>query len=223
MGPSHTARSFLAQRRAAPTSIEDFDRDVPAISRNVCHNMRGVPIDAYTGRTHRLFEAIAKRHLPVTTIGIGDGGNEIGMGAIPWESLREAITVGPAGRVACRIATNYTLLGGISDWAAYALAFAVCRLRGESSCAAGHDEQALGTLIETLVREAGAVDGVTAQREASVDGLPLETYLQVFAGIRDLFGYGGAERRPTGQYHHETATKKRVDLPSRPVAQLVCS
>lgn len=192
VGPSHTPRSFLAQRRAAPTSLDEFDRDVPAASRNVCHNMRGVPIDAYTGRTHRLFEAIAERYLPVTTIGIGDGGNEIGMGTIPWELLRGAITVGPAGIVACRVATDFTVLGGISDWAAYALAFAVCRLRGEASAASTHNEQSVRVLIEALVRDAGAVDGVTGRRELSVDGLPLETYLQVFSGIRDLFA--GAAR-----------------------------
>jgi D-glutamate cyclase len=190
VGPSHTPRSFLAQRRAAPTSLEEFERDVPAASRNVCHNMRGVPIDAYTGRIHRLFEAVAERYLPVTTIGIGDGGNEIGMGTIPWELLRGAITVGPAGIVACRVATDFTVLGGISDWAAYALAFALCRLRGESSAAAANDEQAVRVLIEALVRDAGAVDGVTGRHEPSVDGLPLETYLQVFAGIRDLFASG---------------------------------
>ena len=130
VGPSHTIRSFLAQRRAGPTPREEFDRDVPPASRDVCHNMRGQPIDLHTARTHRLFEAVAERRLSVTTIGIGDGGNEIGMGTIPWERLRSAINLGPGGRIACRISTDYTLLAGISDWAAYALALAICRLRG---------------------------------------------------------------------------------------------
>ena len=35
--------------------------------------------------------------------------------------------------------------------------------------------------------EGGAVDGVTGRHEATVDGLPLETYLQVYAGIREIF------------------------------------
>jgi hypothetical protein len=43
-------------------------------------------------------------------------------------------------------------------------------------------------LIETLVREGGAVDGVSRRREATVDGLPLETYLQILAGVRQLCG-----------------------------------
>ena len=37
-----------------------------------------------------------------------------------------------------------------------------------------------------IVRETTAVDGVTRLREATVDGLPLETYLQILAGLRRL-------------------------------------
>jgi len=192
VGPSHTHESFLMQRRNGPIPLDDFQRDVPPESRDVCHNMRGTPIDALTGRAHRLFDLRGEHRQAVTTIGIGDGGNEIGMGSIPWEALRSAVTVGPAGRVACRVATDHTLLAGVSDWASYALACSVLRLRGITGCPPGWDEAGQRALIEALVRDAGAVDGVTARREASVDGLPLETYLQVFSGIRALaFGEPG--------------------------------
>lgn len=183
VGPSHTERSLQAQRRTNATPASEFQREVPPASRDVCHNMRGVAIDVWTARAHRLFEVVAERDLPITTIGIGDGGNEIGMGAIPWEILRSAITVGPAALVPCRIATDYTILAGVSDWGAYALALALCRLRGLAEAARWTMEE-LRELIERLVGDAGLVDGVTGRREASVDGLPLATYLQVFAGIR---------------------------------------
>ncbi len=184
VGPSHTEGSLLAQHRAAAAPFVEFERDVPSASRDLCHNMRGVPIDAWTARAHRLFEIIEERKLPITTVGIADGGNEIGMGAIPWEILRSAITVGPAALVPCRIATDYTILAGVSDWGAYALALAVCRLRADAVAPANGNEEELRELIERLVRDAGLVDGVTGRREATVDGLPLETYLQVFSGIR---------------------------------------
>jgi len=188
VGPSHTSRSFLAQRREGAPPIDEFHSDLPAESRDVCHNMRGMPIDACTGRIHRLFEAVSDRSSGVTTIGVGDGGNEIGMGAIPWETLRSAITIGPGGRVACRVSTDYTLLAGVSDWAAFALAGTFGRLRGTTSEVCDLDERNLRALVEALVRDAGAVDGVTGRREPTVDGLPLETYLQVFTGIRTLCG-----------------------------------
>jgi D-glutamate cyclase len=185
VGPSHTERSFLAQKRNAQPPLADFESAVPTASSDVCHNMRGNSIDAWTGRAHRLFELIAERHPHVTTIGIGDGGNEIGMGTVPWETLRQAITVGPGGLVPCRITTDFTLLAGVSDWAAYALALAMIPLRG-ATIPNSWDESCLRALIERLVRDAGAVDGVTGRPEATVDGLPLETYLQVFSGIREL-------------------------------------
>ena len=50
------------------------------------------------------------------------------------------------------------------------------------------DVESQRKLIETLVSEAGAVDGVTGLMEPTVDGLPLITYLQTLSGIRALLG-----------------------------------
>ena len=186
VGPSHTPLSVAAQRRTGESPVAEFERDVPAAEHDVCHNMRGLSIDAHTAPIHWLFDAISQKGLPITTIGVGDGGNEIGMGSIPWETLRQAIAVGPADRVACRVATTHTVLAGVSDWGAQALALAVPVLCGHARSAPDCTPAALGELIEALVTKGGAVDGVTGRNEPTVDGLPLETYLQVFAGIRDL-------------------------------------
>ena len=80
---------------------------------------------------------IAERRLSVTTIGIGDGGNEIGMGSIPWEILRSAITVGPAALVPCRTATDFTLLAGVSDRAGDALAACLLPIEKRQESASG--------------------------------------------------------------------------------------
>ncbi|MEK6239639.1 MAG: DUF4392 domain-containing protein, partial [Planctomycetales bacterium] len=187
-GPSHTITSLKAQDRNGPPPIEDFDALVPRDRRDLCHNMSGRPIHDRTANTHRLFEWIEQRGLPIHTIGVGDGGNEIGMGSIPWESLRAAVAVGPGGRVACRIGADWTLTAGVSNWGAYALAASVCGLRGRLDALASLNCDAQRLLIETLVREAGAVDGITMRREPTVDGLPLGEYLRILAGIRAAFG-----------------------------------
>ena len=49
VGPGHTRTSLLAQRRAGLVPLADFENAVPEFSRDACHNMRGVPIDAWTG------------------------------------------------------------------------------------------------------------------------------------------------------------------------------
>ena len=183
-GPSHTLESITAQGADAKT-IAMFEAEVPAQHRDACHNMRGIDITPFTAKTHRLFEHYAKQR-GVTTIGIGDGGNELGMGSIPWEDLRAAIPFGPAGQIACRIATDHLLVCGVSNWGGYGLALALARLRGETQRLAAATAQEERAMIEHVVRETAAVDGVTRLREATVDGLPLETYLQILAGLRRL-------------------------------------
>jgi hypothetical protein len=170
---------------AADELVDEFSRAVPAEHRNACHNMRGEIIDAYTAKTHLLFEAAGRRrHL--TTIGIGDGGNEIGMGSIPWWVLRQSIAQGPSARVACRIATQHLIVAGVSNWGAYALALAVAALRGVRRAMSPGDPDDVHSLLHVLVEQAGCVDGVTRRREPTVDGLPSRVYLQVLEEMRGL-------------------------------------
>ena len=187
-GPSHTSQSLSLQTRGGLAPSAEFEREVPLEHRDRCHNMRGVPIDAFTAPTHRLFEAVAASRRDVKTIGIADGGNEIGMGAVPWEVLRQAITRGPAGQIACRIATDYLILAGISNWGAYALAAATVALRHRGDLISAWDAESQRRLIESLVRDAGAVDGVTGLRQASIDGIPLEEYLHALSAICQAAG-----------------------------------
>lgn len=190
VGPSHTLESLAGQTRQGPCPSDDFERDVPPAGRNACRNMRGMDINAYTAKTHRLFEIAAEPSLTragkITTIGMADGGNELGMGSFPWEVLREAIAFGPGGQIACRIASDHTIVAGVSNWAAYALAASCVALRGRRELLNDWNAENQRALIETLVREAGAVDGVTRLRQATVDGLPLETYLQALRGILEV-------------------------------------
>jgi hypothetical protein len=188
-GPSHTLASLAAQPRSGAPPLEEFQRLVPPQSRNICHNMRGLDITRHTAKTHRLFEAVAARRPEIVTIGIGDGGNELGMGRIAWETLVEAIATGPAPRIACRIATQHLMIAGVSNWGGYALGLTVCHLRGQGRLAESWTPAGEQRLIEHLVREAGAVDGVTRRREPTVDGLPLDAYLSVLEDLGCLAGH----------------------------------
>jgi hypothetical protein len=187
VGPSHTLASLAAQGADRDTRAR-FEREVPPEHRDVCHTMRGLDISSVTAPTHLLFESVVKSHPEVRTIGVGDGGNELGMGSFPWATLVEAIARGPALLVACRIPADHTIVAGVSNWGAYALALAVGRLR-EAPSAASWTAADEGRLIETIVRDTGAVDGVTKRNAATVDGLPLDEYLQVLIELRAAVGY----------------------------------
>jgi hypothetical protein len=87
--------------------------------RDRYYTMTGVDVTDLHSPAHLLFENAA--NLPgITTIGIGDGGNEIGMGKLLWELIDRNIPGG--GRIACRVPTDFLIVSGVSNWGAYGLA-----------------------------------------------------------------------------------------------------
>ena len=192
VGPSHTSDSLRAQQlrtKSLDTSTQiDFDRLVPPVDRDRCHNMRGECIDAHTAPLHRLFE-LAESRPNIRTIGIGDGGNEIGMGSIPWQELRHRLNGPHAARVPCRITTDWTIVAGVSNWGGQALAAATLTLSNQTNAARDWTANQQLHLLERLVAEGPTVDGVTRLCEPTVDGLPFLTYIQPWEGLRRLMGF----------------------------------
>jgi len=186
-GPSHTLESVRRHVAVSDQQLARFEAEVPPEARDRCHNMRGEVIESGVAPTHRLFERVSE-HGNVATIGLGDGGNEIGLGQLPWPVIADALPNRLGGRIACRTATRWTLLAGVSDWAAYALTLLVARLRGYGALGRDWHAQGQRELIQHLVSHGGAVDGVTRRAQATVDAIPLETYLQPLVGIREALG-----------------------------------
>lgn len=164
----------------------------PGPSRDgLCYNMRGGVILGATAPLHVLFDAaqFTRRtalDCGISTIGIADGGNEIGIGKLPRQDVRDALGDPALDKIICSVPTDYLLLAGVSNWAAYALAGCVCAMRGRKDLIAGWSVEDHGRMIEALVRDGGAVDGTTGRREATVDGLPLPDYLQTLTEIQRL-------------------------------------
>ena len=123
------------------------------------------------------------------TIGIGDGGNEIGMGSIPWEDLVRRLDGDCATRIPCRTPADWTIVAGTSNWGACALAAAVALLRGCPEALRDCDARRHRHVLEKMIADGPAVDGVTGQRRATVDGLPFLTYIQPWEGIRRRLGF----------------------------------
>ena len=188
VGPGHTGESLSLQSDNNAEQIANFLQSVPPESRGRCHNMRGQIIDAHTPELHRLFEELPRVHPQAKTVGIGDGANEIGMGVVPWEELvrRLASEVGP--RIPCRIATNWNIIAGTSNWGAYALAAAVALLKDASENLQFWDADHQQQMLEAIVTNGPAVDGVTGRKEATVDGLPFLTFIQPWLEMRRLLG-----------------------------------
>ena len=174
VGPSHTAESLRAQRGHTKAVGHDFEAVVPPEHRDRCHTMRGLDITSVMSPAHRLFEAVRWLAPSVTTIGIGDGGNEIGMGKIPWDVVRRNIPGGDL--VACRVPTDHLIVAGISNWGAYALAAGVRLLHEMAPAADLFDIEREREILRVMVEEGPLVDGVLGRPAVSVDGIGFESY-----------------------------------------------
>jgi hypothetical protein len=109
----------------------------------------------------------------VPTVGIGDLGNEIGMGAI-----REAVAryIPNGERVCAAQATDVVFPCGVSNWGCYAIQAALAILTSREELA---HTTALEQRLLTAAMRIGLVDGLHGTREPTVDGLPAEVHLAV--------------------------------------------
>ncbi len=176
VGPSHTPETLRDRPGTSAEVLARYLREVPPGHYGRCHTMRGRDVTAMMRPAHRLFERAAEWDHKLTTIGIGDGGNEIGMGKIPWEVIRRNVPNG--GLTACRVPCDHLIVCGVSNWGAYALAAGVALLRGEGLPGELFDVERERELLRVMVEAGPLVDGVTGKLSVSVDGLDFDRYAE---------------------------------------------
>lgn len=160
---------------ARPTHLVSIER-VGRAGDGRYRNMRGVDITEVSAPLDELFLEAQQRGL--TTIGIGDGGNEIGMGNVFAEVMRQ-IPNGPI--IATTVPTDFCIAAGVSNWGAFGLAGALSVLEGKDLLPSA--KQAADDL-ERIVSEGGAVDGVTLRHEVTCDGQTSADVLRMLESIR---------------------------------------
>jgi len=128
------------------------------------------------------------REAGILTVGIGDGGNEIGFGRVA-EAVAEIQEFGRQCRCGCGggigtvVATDVLMVAAISNWAGYALAAGIALAAGRPE--ALHDLAIEADMLAACAR-AGAVDGLTGRQARGVDGTTAETQLAVMTMIRNI-------------------------------------
>jgi len=144
-------------------------------------NMRGSDISAHAAPLDGLFSA-----RPWRTIAIGDGGNEIGMGSVPRPVIARHVRLGD--RIGCVVPADFLIAAGVSHWGAYAMLTALAMLRPAWSAAmlSALDPALERAVIEAMVRDGPAVDGVTLRREATIDGLEMDVHQSVVQAVRGM-------------------------------------
>ncbi|MDR1133705.1 MAG: DUF4392 domain-containing protein [Synergistaceae bacterium] len=112
-------------------------------------------------------------------IGIGDGGNEVGMGNFS-EALRAMMP--DYARCLSSVGADVCVPADVSNWGAYALAAALSR---EGGVWLGQTEAEERTMLEALA-SAGAVDGARKEKTLSVDGFDISKQIEVVSSLRSL-------------------------------------
>lgn len=182
--PGQDMRALAAAWAAAGvTTAIAIERCGPA-QDGVPRNMRGLDMSAWNAPLHALFEAG-----PWGSVAIGDGGNEIGMGSLPYELIARHVDNGPA--IACTTPAQHLVVAGVSNWGCYALlgALAVLRPDWRAGLLGALNETLDDAILTAMVRDGPAVDGLTRLRTLTVDGMEPTVH---HAKIREIRGLAEA-------------------------------
>jgi hypothetical protein len=141
------------------------------------YNHKGNSIDKYHYYLDPYFQEARENN--IITIGIGDGGNELGLGNM-YEYFKTAVLDGEKNcTVTC---SDYIVLAGVSNWAGYAIA---SLLKQTSEINNLYKPSLLDCLLTTIVKY-GAVDGIRKKPTKTVDGLVVGFESKILEEINKL-------------------------------------
>ncbi len=164
--PENEVRTRFLDHDLSSDAILDEYNPVAMISIERCGkntendyaNCRGVSIAEYTPPIDDIFETAYRRG--IYTVGIGDGGNEIGMGNIK-ESIQSKLSLLP-----CKVPVTSLLIATVSNWGAYGLLAALSQESGKDLLP---DYEQVRAYIRYIVSK-GSVDGIHKEHVPTVDG-----------------------------------------------------
>lgn len=172
-GTEAFAESLLTRLR--PTHFFTIERPGKG-SDGHFHNLHGGVIDSMVTDTDFLLPL--SRRSGAVTIAVGDGGNELGMGA-----LRAVIEshVPYGAKLAAVETADFTLVSGVSNWWGWGVAALLSAATGRWLLPSPEEEF---YLLSSVV-EAGGVDGCTHEAALSVDAQSLSAHQHLLCRIGD--------------------------------------
>lgn len=140
-------------------------------------NMRGISISEFTAPLDNIFE---KYEGVIPTIGVGDGGNEIGMGCLK-DVITQRLSLEP-----CIVKADYLVIATVSNWGAYGI---ICALGIKTGKELLPTFNWIRKYIQNTV-DIGSVDGVTHERVVSVDGKGMDIEEEIIEELRKIESEG---------------------------------
>ncbi len=182
----------------------------------VPHTSGGMDIGQATAHFEDLFRGAARLGIP--TVGIGDQGNELGMGAIA-EAAAEATQYGKVCRCPCgkgtvsSVPADVTVIGGTSDWGAFGVAAALAFLLDRRE--ALPSGEAVRSVIGAAAR-AGALDAVSGSSLPQVDGYTADLCARLVDMLHDAIATPGRFAEMEPERFRAGVERLRAAMPSPP-------
>ena len=137
-------------------------------------NMRGISIKEHNAKVDYLFMLAPEFGIP--SVGVGDGGNEIGMGVFA-EVIQKELSLVP-----CKIKVDDMIIASVSNWGSYGLVAYLAILSGESVFPSYPEVR--DYIRETV--EVGSVDGVTHERVPHVDNFGEDVEQEIVEALESI-------------------------------------
>jgi hypothetical protein len=187
--PAAPAAALAEGRRALarlrPTHLIAIERPGRAADGDY-YNARGGSVAACNAPLDGLFR---RKTAGLVTVGIGDGGNEIGMGCVRGRVIRD---VASGAKIASVVRTDYLVVAGTSNWGAWGLTAHLGLATGRELLHTAEEE---ARLTRAMVA-AGGVDGLTGEATPSVDNLPVTLHQRFLDTLRELTAHLSNRREP---------------------------
>ncbi len=187
--PLTDAEGEPAARDLLETLAPDLLFSTERVGRNIngiYYNMRGRDYGMERARIDLLFDAALDRGL--TTIAVGDGGNEIGMGNVA-DAIEASIPFGAPGDCPCGggigAVSRATVLmtAAVSNWGCTAIAAAMAAITGNPRLL--HTPEAESRLLDVMTAE-GLINSAHGIIDPNVDGLPKATHVAIAELARSI-------------------------------------
>ena len=158
--------------------------------KEVIHTSRGINSTIYMAKIDYLVQEAIKNK--ITTIGIGDGGNEIGMGCIR-EEIKKHLPFGDKCKCPCQAGiapatkTDFLITAAISNWGAYGLAAGLSLLNNDIDIF--HNREVEKRILQKA-SDACFIDGINGYTEPGADGLPSRVHESFVEVLQELIARG---------------------------------
>eukprot|EP00762_Andalucia_godoyi_P007367 ANDGO_01564.mRNA.1 hypothetical protein len=161
-----------------------LERSGTSVSRaNTNYTMKARDVTKYHSPLQLIWDSVFVPHC--FTIGVGDGGNEIGMGKIA-DLVAQHIPNGDT--IGCASSCSEILVCGVSNWGGWAIAACLLgsqRFESEFPFCENNGKDVEENCVDRCI-QAGGVDGVLRAAVCSVDGLPIQEHIHVRRAIFDI-------------------------------------